>query len=76
MRPLYYTEREGGQWKEWPAGLSVTGLLRQGEKQSRRHGKTIQIHGKTVHSFAFDEPFGRSKEVFRRWDCANGWTHT
>jgi hypothetical protein len=70
IRPLFFTNIEGTQWKPW-LGESVS--LRQLNNwlvHTRHTNKTTFILNQggqkyTVHSFEFYDG--------ARWDCINGW---
>lgn len=69
--PRAYTDKEGGEWKEWGFGyVSYLDLY-----DAQNGGPTTTINNKKVHSLRFESPavpFG----LAGRWDCINGWSRT
>lgn len=66
--PYFYTDREGGTWKDWPKGKYFYYL----PWLNLRGGRVIYMEGLRVHSLAFGCVQAGSGH-FLRWDCIHGF---
>jgi hypothetical protein len=63
LKPIAYTEYEGGEWLPWRGGYINDDLKYKGCKLT---DWKVVIQGVRLHSLAFTDP---SKKDFKRWDA-------
>lgn len=69
-RPQFYTEKEGGNWIDWPSGTKFDyGYL----YRKCLITKTVKMDNLLVHSLAFGHVAAGIDSIIR-WDCINGFT--
>lgn len=79
MRPLFYTDCEGGYWKDWPSEKTFDPSWQFLRRKPNELVKlppgpdgTVNMGGLVVHSLVFKD-LENSENRFDRWDCFHGW---